>query len=49
MFGFKLNGPAGIEAKNVAMLRTDKNKRDQGGFVQLFTSPHPKRNVEPSP
>ena len=44
MFGYKLSGPSGVEAKNVAMIQNDVNHRNQGGFVQLFSKPHPRRS-----
>ena len=45
-FGYKLTGTAAVEAKNVAMLRDIS--RSQGGFVQLFTMPHPAKFLKSS-
>ena len=42
-FGYALTGPAAVEAKNVALMVNDVPCSH--GFVQLFTRPHPPRNV----
>eukprot|EP01125_Pyxidicula_operculata_P008328 TRINITY_DN2805_c0_g1_i1.p1 TRINITY_DN2805_c0_g1~~TRINITY_DN2805_c0_g1_i1.p1 ORF type:complete len:1307 (-),score=362.35 TRINITY_DN2805_c0_g1_i1:632-4552(-) len=42
-FGYKLVGEAAIDAKNVALM--DRTMKRKHGFVQLFTLPHPKKNI----
>ncbi|KAG0338601.1 WD repeat-containing protein 81, partial [Podila humilis] len=43
-FGYRLSGPAGIEAKNVALsLLPGQSGFMKHGVIQLFTDPHPQK------
>lgn len=47
-FGFQLSGQPAIAAKNVALPASDPTQLRSAGRVQLFSSPHPVREPQPS-
>ncbi|XP_024313947.1 protein GFS12 isoform X2 [Brachypodium distachyon] len=44
-FGYKLDGEASVEAKNVMLPPSDPSRPKSIGRRQLFTTPHPKRHI----
>ena len=47
-FGYKLQGQAAIEAKNVALPAVDPSVIASTGRPQLFSKPHPPRYAQAS-
>ncbi|KAJ5077279.1 hypothetical protein M0811_00599 [Anaeramoeba ignava] len=43
VFGYKLSGKAGLEAKNIT--QTNFSTPHSHGFIQLFSNPHPSRSI----